>query len=118
MCRSILVELAFPLPPKKYIEGLIRATQDALNLSPGRSDLPVSIEQDVRQILGGLTSIAKGVGALRTHGGDAHGRKRGFRRDDARIALLCLNTASSLALCLIQTWEKQQHRALPLRDDA
>jgi hypothetical protein len=35
------------------------------------------IANDVRTILGGLNSVVSGVGALRTHGGDAHGRERG-----------------------------------------
>ncbi len=113
VCRSILIELRQPLPPRKDIEGLLRAVQEQLGLSPGRSDLPPEIETDVRQILGGLTSVIKGVGALRTHGGDAHGRERGFPRIDGRIALLALNAASSVALFLIETWERQQHRALP-----
>jgi hypothetical protein len=116
VCRSILIELGRPLPAKKDIDGLVRAVQDALNLSPSRKDLPEEIEQDVRQVLGGLTSVAKGVGALRTHGGDAHGRERGFRRIDARIARLAITAASSVALFLIETWDQQQHRALPLRE--
>ena len=118
VCRSILMELGLPLPPKKDIDGLLRAVQEPLGLSPGRTDLPAEIEQDVRQILGGLTSVAKGVGALRTHGGDAHGREKGFRRIDARIALLALNSASSIALFLIETWERKEHRALPQHGDA
>lgn len=113
VCRSILVEMQLPLPAKKDVEGLLRAVQEPLGLSPGRDDLPAEIEQDVRQILGGLTSVAKGVGALRTHGGDAHGRERGFRRIDSRIARLALNSASSIALFLIETWERKEHRALP-----
>lgn len=117
VCRSILIELRLPLPPKKDIDGLIRAVQEPLNLSPGRSGLPAEIEQDVRQVLGGLTSVAKGIGALRTHAGDAHGRERGFKRIDARIARLAITAASSLALFLIETWEQQQHRALPLREE-
>ncbi len=117
VCRSILIERHLPLPPKKDIDGLIRAVQESLNLSPGRSDLPTEIEQDVRQVLGGLTSVAKGIGALRTHAGDAHGRERGFKRIDARIARLAITAASSLALFLIETWEQQQHRALPLREE-
>jgi hypothetical protein len=32
------------------------------------------IASDVRTILAGLNSVVNGVGALRTHGGDAHGR--------------------------------------------
>lgn len=113
VCRSILIELALPLPPRKDIDGLIRAVQEPLNLSPGRSDLPCEIGGDVRQILSGLTSVAKGIGALRTHGGDAHGREKGFRRIDPRIARLAINAASSLALFLIETWERQEKRALP-----
>jgi hypothetical protein len=117
VCRSILIELRLPLPAKKDIEGLLKAVQEPLGLSPGRTDLPHEIEQDVRQILGGLTSVAKGVGALRTHGGDAHGRERGFRRLDARIALLAINAASSIALFLIETWERKERRALPQHAD-
>lgn len=117
VCRSILVELRLPLPAKKDIEGLLRAVQEPLGLSPGRSDLPAEIEADIRQVLGGLTSVAKGVGALRTHAGDAHGRERGYRRIDARIARLAINSAASIAMFLIETWERVQHRALPLRQD-
>lgn len=113
VCRSILVELTLPLPPKKDIDALIRAVQEPLGLSPGRSDLPQEIEADIRQTLSGLTSVAKGIGALRTHGGDAHGREKGFRRIDPRIARLSLNAASSLALFLIETWERKEHRTLP-----
>lgn len=113
VCRSILIEMSLPLPPKKDLEGLLRAVQEPLGLLPGRADLPAEIEQDVRQILGGLTSVAKGVGALRTHGGDAHGRQKGFRRIDPRIARLAINSASSIALFLIETWERKENRALP-----
>ncbi len=118
VCRSILIELGLPLPPKKDIDGLIRAVQEPLGLSPGKANLLPEIEADVRQVLGGLTSVAKGIGALRTHGGDAHGREKGFRRLDARIARLSVNAAGSLALFLIETWEQRQHRALPLREVA
>jgi hypothetical protein len=118
VCRSILIELKLELPPKKDIDGLVRAVQGPLGLSPGRTDIPTEIEADVRQVLGGLTSVAKGIGALRTHGGDAHGRERGFRRIDARIARMAINAAGSLALFFIETWEQQQGRVLPLRVEA
>jgi hypothetical protein len=112
VCRSILVELKLPLPPKKDIDGLVRAVQEPLGLSPGRSDLPAEIAADVRQVLSGLTTTAKGIGALRTHGGDAHGRERGFKRIDGRIARLAIHGASTLALFLIETWELRQRKPL------
>lgn len=117
VCRSILVELGLPMPAKKDIDGLIRAVQEPLGLSPGRMDLPAEIEGDIRQVLSGLTSVAKGVGALRTHAGDAYGRERGYKRIDFRIARLSIDAAATLALFLIETWEKKQHRALPLRQE-
>lgn len=117
VCRSILVELSIPLPAKKDIDGLIRAVQEPIGLSPGRSDLAPEIEADVRQILGGLTSVAKGIGALRTHGGDAHGREKGYRRIDARIARFSINAAGCLAMFLIETWEQKHHRALRLQQE-
>ncbi|MCZ8036259.1 MAG: abortive infection family protein [Novosphingobium sp.] len=57
------------------------------------------------------------MGALRTHAGDAHGRERGYRRIDGRIARLAIHASASVAMFLIETWEKQQKRALPLRED-
>ncbi|MGX5805329.1 abortive infection family protein [Bradyrhizobium sp. Arg314] len=117
VCRSILIELGLTLPPKKDIDGLIRAVQEPLGLSPGRSDLPAEIEADIRQILSGLTSVAKGIGALRTHAGDAHGRERGFKRIDPRIARFAINAASTIALFFIETWERKEHRALPQHGD-
>jgi hypothetical protein len=55
---------------------------------------------------------------LRTHGGDAHGREKGFKRIDARIARLALNAASTIALFLIETWERKERRALPQHGEA
>ena len=63
--------------------------------------------------LSGLTTTAKGIGALRAHAGDAHGRERGCKRIDGRIARLAIHGASTLALFLIETWELRQQRPLP-----
>ena len=116
VCRSILIELGIPLPDKKDIDGLMRAVQASLDLSPGQRGIPVQIEQDVRQIRSGLTSVAKGVGALRTHGGDAHGREAGYPSLDAPTARFAINAAASLALFLIETWELRQERRLPYHE--
>lgn len=64
VCRSILIELGSPLPPKRYIDGLLKAVQDRLGVAPGRTDLPAEIEQVSAR--GGLTSVTKGISALRT----------------------------------------------------
>ena len=115
VCRSILIELDLPLPAKKDIAGLMRAVREPLALSPGREDLPDEIAADIRKVLSGLATTAEGVGALRTHAGDAHGRERGYRTIDARIARLAIHSASTVALFLIETWERKMRRALPAR---
>jgi hypothetical protein len=93
---------------------VVRAVQEPLGLSPARPDLPIEIAADVRQVLGGLTTATKGIGALRTHAGDAHGRERGHGRIDARIARLAIHAASTIALFLIETWEVKFRRELQL----
>lgn len=56
---------------------------------PDCSDIDPLIANDVRQILSGLAPVIGGVGALRTHGGDAHGREQGFARIDTRGLPVC-----------------------------
>lgn len=118
VCRSILVELGAPLPSKKDVQGLYNAVKQPLGLSPDRSDIDPLIHHDVRQVLSGLATVIGGVGALRTHGGDAHGREKGFERVDARIARLSIHAASTITLFLIETWQlKFPARPLSKADD-
>jgi hypothetical protein len=113
VCRSILIELGEALPDKKDIKGLFNAVRKPLGLSPDRSDFDPLIADDVRKILSGLATAIEGIGALRTHGGDAHGRERGYTRIDRRIASLAIHAASTVALFLIETWQrKYPQRAL------
>lgn len=110
VCRSILAEMQIPAPAKRDVEALLRAVQDPLGLSPARSDLPDLIAADVKQVLGGLTTVAKGVGALRTHGGSAHATEHGQAPVDARIARFAIHSASTIALFLVETWERKKRR--------
>ena len=107
VCRSVLIELGEPLPDKKDIQGLYKALRGPLGLSPDKADLPPQIVDDVRKVLSGLVTAVEGIGALRTHAGDAHGREKGFVRIDGRIARLAIHAASTLALFIIETWEKK-----------
>jgi hypothetical protein len=107
MCRSILLELGIPLPQRKDISALYKAVREPLGISPDRSDFTQEIVNDVRKVLSGLVTAIEGIGALRTHAGDAHGRERGFRRIDARIARLAIHSASTVALFLLETWQQK-----------
>lgn len=107
VCRSILIELDEPLPAKKDVKGLYNAVKRPLGLSPDRSDLDASVASDVRMILSGLSTVVEGIGSLRTHGGDAHGRERGYARIDERIASLAIHASSTATLFLIETWQRK-----------
>ena len=107
VCRSILIEVGESLPDKKDIKALFGAVRKPLGLGPDRPDLDPVIADDVRKILSGLATVVEGIGALRTHGGDAHGRERGYARLDRRIASLATHAASTIALFLIETWQRK-----------
>ncbi len=102
VCKCILDEIGEPYPRKDDIQGLVKALSAKLNLSPARTD----IEQDVKQILGGLITVTNGIGALRTHEG-AHGKGKGVVPIDSRIARLAIHAASTIALFYIETWQKR-----------
>jgi hypothetical protein len=98
--------MAQQYPPKQDIRHLVTEVSKHLNLSPARDDLPTEWEADIRQILGGLASVTGGIGALRTHAGDAHGRGKKRVPVDARIARLAIHAASTVSLFFIETWNR------------
>ena len=105
VCRSIIIELGHELPAKRDVQSLFRAVRDELGLDPKGAFRP-EIVDDVKQTLGGLASCVSGIGALRTHGGDAHGKERGRGRSiNSRIARLAIHAASAVGLFLIETWQ-------------
>ncbi len=106
VCKCLLDKMRQPYPAKRDIKGLVTEVGKHLNLSPGREDLPAEYEQDIRQILGGLSSVTGGIGALRTHAGDAHGKGMLPVTVDSRIAWLAIHSASTVSLFFVKTWER------------
>ncbi len=111
VCKCLLDEMGLPYPAKQDIKGLVTEVGKHLNLSPARKDLPIEYGQDIRQILGGLSSVTGGIGSLRTHAGDAHGRGKLRVAADARIARLAIHAASTVSLFFIETWLRRNENA-------
>lgn len=107
LCKSILIELKIPLPKDQSIKGLYKEIRGPLGLSIDGDTFAPEIADDVRTILAALSNVVKGIGALRTHGGDAHGREKGRTRVDARIARLAVNTSSGIAIFIIESWMRK-----------
>lgn len=104
VCKCLLDHMKKPYPNKQDVGHLAAEVQRHLKLSPDRPD----VEEDVRRILGGFSNVSAGIGALRTHAGDAHGRGRKVARVDSRIARLAIHSASTVALFLIETWQEKK----------
>ena len=107
VCRSLLAEMGHEIPKSKDLMSLYKAVRKPLGLTPDQSAFPSDIANDVLTILGGLTTVVEGIGALRTHAGDAHGREKGYTRVDARIARLSVHAATTTALFLLETWQRK-----------
>jgi hypothetical protein len=103
VCKCLLDQLGRPYPSKKDISHLVQEVQRHLDLSPARLD----ILPDVKQIVTGLATVAGGIGALRTHGGDAHGRGVGIAPSEPTAARLAIHAASTLSLFLLEAWQRK-----------
>lgn len=102
---AYLEENGIELPSKRSIKPLWSAAQKSLGLDPKDQE-----DQDVQRILSGMISVVDGVGALRTHAGSAHGRGKLRYRVSGRHARLVVNSAHTLALFVIETWEERKRK--------
>lgn len=94
------------LPTKQTIKPLWGFVQRELGLDPKDQT-----DADIQRILSGMTSIVDGVGALRTHAGSAHGGGKYRYRVRPRHARLLINSAHTLALFLIETWDEREEKS-------
>lgn len=107
--------------------GFYRLVSTDIVGAPANALQASEVSGDIKQILSGLISVASGIGALRTHSGDAHGRGRKRVPVDARIARLAIHAASTVSLFYIETWnritaakkrnDKEARKSDPKNDD-
>jgi hypothetical protein len=103
VCKHYLETERAPLPNKQTLASLWSETAKHLGLSPGQL-----ADDDLKQILSGLFSIAGGVAALRTHEGSAHGHANKNYKIEARHARLAVHAAHTMAVFLLETWEARK----------
>ncbi|WP_439478771.1 abortive infection family protein [Brevundimonas sp.] len=108
VCKTYLATEGHPLPNKQVLGTLWSETAAHLGLRP--KDVA---DLDLKRILSGLSSIADGVAALRTHRGSAHGHSDGGTerkpyRLAARHARLAVHAAHTMALFVLETWEARR----------
>ena len=99
-CHTIIADENLTPPTDLSLHPLWRVVQRHLQLVPSPE-----LQDDLRKILGGLASIVDGVGAFRTHAGDAHGRGPEARPIEARHARLAVNAAHTVVTFVLETWQ-------------
>jgi hypothetical protein len=113
LCKVYIEDEQIETPSEQTIKPLWKAVQKHLGLDPAQL-----ADDDLKRVLTGLSSIVDGIGAFRTHVGSAHGRGRAAYRPAPRHARLAVNSAHSLVVFVLETWdarkaaEKLANRAL------
>jgi hypothetical protein len=100
LLRIYIEDEGMEMPAVKTIKPLWGVVSKHLGLEPAA--MP---DDDLKRILSGMFSIVDGVGALRTHAGSAHGAGRKQYRPQSRHARLAINSAHTLAMFILETWE-------------
>jgi|GEM_PF-5917142 len=98
------------IPKKRSIDPLFKEAVKILGLSASSNTPKNIIRDDVYRIFSGLDSVVKGVGALRTHGSDAHGGNH-RAKIDGRIARFALDSAATIVVFLLETSKERLSRS-------
>lgn len=104
-CKVYLADEGIPLPKEQTIKPLWKTVQENLGLDPAKFE-----DDDIKRVLGGITSIIDGLGAFRTHVGSAHGRGRTAYKPQVRHAKLALHAAYTVVSFAIETWDQRRSK--------
>ena len=103
VCLHILESIGKKVTHKGDLPVLYKATASELQLLPRKED-----EDVIRQLLGSCAGLVQGVAALRNQFGDAHGRLG--EDSQKRLAHLAANTAGTLCIFLIESFEAMRKK--------
>lgn len=101
--KLVLDELRVPYGKSPKLPGLLAQVQEALDLHPKLVAEDAAAAGDIRRILGGLLQVGTGLGDLRNHYGDGHGRTELPRGLQPRHAHLAVGAADAYARFLLAT---------------
>ena len=98
LCRIYIEAHGLPAPRDQTLGSLWNVVRQHLGLGPsGR------VADDLRKILGGLSTVTDGIGALRTHAGSAHGRGNQTTTLEPRHARLAVHAAHTVVTFVLET---------------
>lgn len=98
--KAYISEKNLSLPNKQTLKELWKAVQEDFKFGSGKLG-----QDDLQKINSGITSIIDGIASIRTHESSAHGGGPESYIPEVRQARLVVNTAHSLAVYILETWE-------------
>lgn len=105
ICKVYIEDEQLSLPTKQTLSFLWKTVSQDLNFDPSKLQ-----DDDLKKVLSGMYSIVDGISALRTHGSSAHGQGRKMYKPEPRHARFAVNSAHSLALFILETWNSKKLR--------
>jgi len=90
-------------PNKQDLQSVWKVVRSDLGFDPNLVQ-----DQDLKKILSGILSVVDGIGAFRTHASSAHGQGRKIYNLKPRHARLAINSAHTLALFVLETWDEKR----------
>lgn len=102
--KHILDDQAILYNESADLPVLYKEVAKSLNLAPELHN-----EGIFKQILGGVSSVVTGLGALRNKLGDAHGKSKTNVKPSVRHSKLAVNLAGSMAVFLFKSYSKKKN---------
>lgn len=104
-CRTILEERGKKMPknPKTTVTDLVKATREALRLTPDNIPSEAKAADTIKRLLSNLATVAQGVAELRNPYGTGHGKSADTKGLQPRHAKLAVGAATTLAVFLVET---------------
>ncbi len=102
LCKIYIAEEQLTMPAKQDLKSVWTVVRKHLGFDPS-----VVGDQDLQTILTGLFAVVDGIGALRTHASSAHGAGKNAYKLEPRHARLAIHAAHTVALFVLESWEKK-----------
>lgn len=99
ICKAILDFFDEEYPKALHMQPLITKAYKLLNLSPVQH-----ADEQIKKILGGLNSVATGIGTLRSKNSSAHGHGTKKMKLNVRHSRLVVNSCMTIGLFILETY--------------
>lgn len=100
--KIYIEEEKLEMPKVQDLKGLWKVVAKNLNFEQSKLQ-----NDDLKRIVSGLFSLIDGISSLRTHGSSAHGQGKKLYMPKPRHARLAINSAHSLSLFILETWNEK-----------